>query len=140
RFEIPHKLYGREDLLRDLILGCDRRATGGQMLVLISGHTGVGKSSLVHALREYLGRGGGRFSSGKFDQFRRDRPYFAVIQALQGLVRELLSAPEEQVAGWRQALLARLGNNVAALLKLVPELEHITGGVDVGAAPVALDE
>ncbi|MBI1904636.1 MAG: AAA family ATPase [Rhodocyclales bacterium] len=140
RFEIPHKLYGREDLLRDLILGCDRCATGGQMLMLISGHTGVGKSSVVHALREYVGRGGGRFSSGKFDQFRRDRPYFAVIQALQGLVRELLVESEERVARWRQTLLERLGNNVAALLKLIPELEHITGGSDAGPAPLALDE
>jgi PAS domain S-box-containing protein len=140
RFEIPHKLYGREALLRDLILGCDRCATGGQMLMLISGHTGVGKSSVVHALREYVGRGGGRFSSGKFDQFRRDRPYFALTQALQGLVRELLAESEEQVAQWRQTLQEQLGNNITALLKLVPELEHITGRVDVAPAPLALDE
>ncbi len=140
RFQIPHKLYGREDLLRDLVTGYDRCAAGGQMLVLISGHTGVGKSSLVHGLREHVGRDGGRFSSGKFDQFRRDRPYFAVIQALQGLVRELLAESEERVALWRHNLLERLGNGIAALLKLIPDLQHIVGQADPGITPIALDE
>lgn len=140
RFEILHKLYGREDLLRDLMTGYDRCAAGGQMLLLISGHTGVGKSSLVHALREYAGRSGGRFSSGKFDQFRRDRPYFAVIQALQSLVRELLADPGDRIALWRRSLLDRLGNGTGALLKLIPDLQHIVGPPEPMVTPVALDE
>lgn len=140
RFEILHKLYGREDLLRDLMTGYDRCAAGGQMLLLISGHTGVGKSSLVHALREYAERSGGRFSSGKFDQFRRDRPYFAVIQALQGLVKGLIADSEERIALWRQSLLDRLGNSIGALLKLIPDLQHIVEPAEAVITPVALDE
>jgi len=140
RFEIPRRLYGREELLRELTTGYDRCAAGGQMLVLVSGHTGVGKSSLVDALHEYVSRSGGRLCSGKFDQFRRDRPYSAVIQALQGLVREVLAEPEERVEACRRALSERVGNSISALLKLIPELRHIAAAIDPALAPVALDE
>jgi len=94
---------------------------------MISGYAGVGKSSLVHELRQYVNGRDGSFSSGKFDQFRRNRPYFAVFQALQRLVRQLLTEPENRIVQWRDALQAALGSQAQVLLKLIPELELIIG-------------
>jgi PAS domain S-box-containing protein len=140
RFQVPQKLYGREAMLEQLTANYNLCAAGGQALVLISGYTGVGKSSLVHELRQYINEHEGRFSSGKFDQFRRNRPYFAILQALQGLVRQLLAEPEERVTAWRTRLHAELGNSMSALLKLIPELGPIVGDGSRAPDHAPLDE
>lgn len=140
RFQVPQRLYGRERMLGDLADVYNACAAGGQALVLISGYTGVGKSSLVHELRQYINEHGGHFSSGKFDQFRRNRPYFALLQSLQSLVRQVLSEPEGRIAQWRALLLERLGSGAPTLLRLIPELRPILGAEtdETGAPP--LDE
>ena len=53
----------------------------------------------------------GYFISGKYEQFRRDKPYSAVIQAFQALVRQILSESEEMLKKWREDLLSVLGAN-----------------------------
>ena len=47
-------------------------ATGIPVLVLVSGYSGIGKSSLVHELDKAIVLPRGIFLSGKFDQYRRD--------------------------------------------------------------------
>ncbi|MBV0933630.1 AAA family ATPase [Marinobacterium weihaiense] len=127
RFQIPQRLYGREALLQQLRLQYDRCRRSPQPLVLITGYAGVGKTSLVYELRQHVNEQSGSFSSGKFDQFRRNRPYYAIFQALQGLVRQLLTEPEEHIAHWRRQLLDTVGSHAQVLLKLIPELELIIG-------------
>ena len=127
RFQIPQRLYGRESVLEHLQQLYDRCRQGQTPLVLITGYAGVGKTSLVHELRQYVNEQGGSFSSGKFDQFRRNRPYFAIFQALQALVRQLLTEPEARIAHLRKQLLDSVGAHAQILLKLIPELELIIG-------------
>ncbi|MGL1834703.1 AAA family ATPase [Rhodocyclaceae bacterium SMB388] len=140
RLQVPQRLYGRETTLRRLTGTYDVCAGGEHGLILISGYTGVGKSSVVHELRQYIDEQGGRFSSGKFDQFRRNRPYSAVLQALQALVRQLLTEPEDQIVQWRDALLGGLGGSVATLLRLIPDLGLILGADCDAAVGAPLDE
>ncbi len=140
RFQVPQRLYGRERMLRQLADGYNTCAAGGQALVLISGYTGVGKSSVVHELRQYINERGGHFSSGKFDQFRRNRPYFAVLQAMQSLVRQVLTEPEERISDWRTLLFDRLGSGAPALLRLIPELRLILGSGSDETGATRLDE
>ncbi|PSL11731.1 PAS domain S-box-containing protein [Marinobacterium halophilum] len=127
RFQMPQRLYGREPLLQQLRQQYDRCCRSESPLVLITGYAGVGKTSLVYELRQYVNEQGGSFSGGKFDQFRRNRPYYAIFQALQGLVRQLLTEPEERIERWRQQLLDSIGSQAQVLLKLIPELELIIG-------------
>ncbi|MBV1789986.1 AAA family ATPase [Marinobacterium sp. D7] len=127
QFQIPQRLYGREPLLAQLREQMAQAARGQQALVLISGYAGIGKSSLVHELRQYVNELGGFFSSGKFDQYRRNRPYFAIVQALQLLVRQLLTEPEESIQQLRTELQGRIRGQGQLLLKLIPELELIIG-------------
>lgn len=141
RFQIPQRLYGREPLLQRLQQLYDRSSATRQPIILITGYAGVGKTSLVQELRQYVNEQGGSFTSGKFDQFRRNRPYFAIVQALQGLVRQLLTEPEERIDYWRKALLQQLGSHAKVLLKLIPELELIIGRQpDVPALPPAEEQ
>ncbi|CAM4124686.1 AAA family ATPase [Vreelandella rituensis] len=127
RFQIPQRLYGREPILQHLREQVDHCSLAGQTLVMISGYAGVGKSSLVHELRQYVNECDGRFISGKFDQFRRNRPYFGIFQALQDFVHQLLTEPESQVDYWRETLKSSIRGQGQTLLKMIPELELIIG-------------
>ncbi len=127
RFVLPQKLYGRNKTIKALIKSYDQNAQGEQNVVLISGYAGVGKSSLVHEIRQYVNEHNGHFVSGKFAQFGRNRPYAAILQALQSLIRQLLTEPEARVSNWRNIILDALGDNAQVLTKLIPELELIIG-------------
>src|SRR5438067_5007669 len=91
RLLIPETLYGREREIDALLAAFDRVvAQGTPELVLVSGYSGIGKSSVVNELHKVLVPPRGLFASGKFDQYRRDIPYATLAQAFQGLVRPLL--------------------------------------------------
>ncbi len=110
RLLIPEKLYGREREIDTLLAAFDRVvAHGTPELVLVSGYSGVGKSSVVNELHKALVPPRGLFASGKFDQYKRDIPYATLAQAFQTLVRQILAKSEAEVGRWRDALRRRGG-------------------------------
>jgi PAS domain S-box-containing protein len=125
---IPEKLYGREKAI-DLLLGAFERVVsdGTTEFVLVSGYSGVGKSSLVNELHKALVPTRGLFASGKFDQFKRDIPYATLAQAFRSLVRQILTQSDAEVLRWRTAILEALGPNGQLIVSLVPEIELIIG-------------
>ena len=128
RLLIPEKLYGREPEIDTLIASFDRVvATSTVELVLVSGYSGIGKSSVVNELHKVLVPPRGLFASGKFDQYKRDIPYATLGQAFQTLVRSLLTQNEEALGRWRDCLLEALGPNGELIVNLVPELELVIG-------------
>ena len=105
RLLIPEKLYGRASEIETLLASFDRVVAGGRPeLVLVSGYSGIGKSSVVNELHKALVPPRGLFASGKFDQYKRDIPYATLAQAFQSLIRPLLSKSEEELSEWRDAL------------------------------------
>src|SRR6185369_11303701 len=109
RLLIPEKLYGREHEIRTLLGAFDRVVNAGPLeLVLVSGYSGIGKSSIVNELHKVLVPPRGLFGSGKFDQYKRDIPYATLAQALQSLVRYLLGKSDAELSGWRDALVEAL--------------------------------
>src|SRR4029077_6828135 len=128
RLLIPEKLYGRDAERQVLFEAFDRVVAGGRAeLVLVSGYSGIGKSSIVNELHKVIVLRRGIFISGKFDQHRLDIPYATVAQAFQGLVRQLLSKSEEEVGHWRDAIREAIGTNGQLMVNLIPELELIIG-------------
>jgi PAS domain S-box-containing protein len=128
RLLIPEKLYGRESEIAALLAAFDRVVAGGKPeLVLVSGYSGVGKSSVVNELHKSLVPPRGLFAAGKFDQYKRDIPYATLAQAFQSLVQRLLGKSEADLAPWRDALRDALGTNARLIIDLVPELELIIG-------------
>ncbi|HEU4965404.1 MAG TPA: serine/threonine-protein kinase PknK, partial [Bacilli bacterium] len=137
-FNIPEKLYGREADVATMRRVFDRVCVGGSELLLVSGISGIGKSSFVHELQKVVVREQGFFLEGKFDQFKRHLPYDALLQALRGLMHQLLTESEASIARWRDKLLQALGPNGQVLIDVIPELELIIGEQPpVGTLPPA---
>src|ERR1700733_7344646 len=128
RLLIPEKLYGREGEIDVLLAAFDRVVNHGTPeLVLVSGYSGVGKSSVVNELHKALIPPRGLFASGKFDQYKRDIPYATLAQAFQTLIRQILVKSEADVERWRGSLQDALGPNGQLIVNLIPELEFIIG-------------
>ncbi|MBV9389663.1 MAG: AAA family ATPase [Chroococcidiopsidaceae cyanobacterium CP_BM_ER_R8_30] len=150
QFQIPQKLYGRESEIAALLAAFDRVGSRGNEenaqgfaressgdsraqaqfkveMMLISGYAGIGKTALVQELYKPITAKHGYFSSGKFDQFGRNIPYSALVDALQKLVQQLLGEPEVQVQQWRARLLKALGSNGQLIIDAIPEVELIIG-------------
>jgi predicted ATPase/signal transduction histidine kinase len=128
RLLIPEKLYGREREVETLVAAFGRIvANGAAELVLVTGYSGIGKSSVVNELHKVLVPPRGIFASGKFDQYRRDVPYSTLVQAFQSLVRTLLGKNDADLTQWREALQQALDANARLMTDLIPELKLIIG-------------
>src|SRR5262249_11975485 len=128
RLLIPEKLYGRQGEVETLLAASERVVSGGAPeLILVSGYSGVGKSSVVNELQPVLVPPRGLFASGKFDQYKRDIPFATLAQAFQSLIRALLGKSEVELASWRDALREALGPNAGLITDLVPEVKLIIG-------------
>ena len=126
-FQVPHRLYGRETQIKDLMASFERAREGEAELVLVAGYSGIGKSALINEIHKPIVQRRGYFIRGKFDQLQRDIPYSALILAFQDLVRQLLTLDNETLNNWQQRLLAALGENGAVIIDVIPEVELIIG-------------
>ncbi|MCE2671100.1 MAG: AAA family ATPase [Microcystis sp.] len=132
QFQIPQKLYGREAEIATLLTAFQRVATADKNsshteLMLVTGYSGMGKTTLVREIYQPITEKRGFFISGKFDQFQRDIPYAAVVSALTHLVKQLLGESQPQLQLWRQKLLKSLGANARVIIDVIPQLELIIG-------------
>lgn len=127
KFNIPKKLYGREKEIEILMGAFSGIAQGSTEMMLVAGYAGIGKSSLVNEIHKPVTEKKGFFISGKFDQFRKNTPYSALIQAFQGLCKQLLTKSEKQLVKMKEKILLELGANGGIVTEVIPELEIIIG-------------
>ncbi|AFZ03094.1 ATP-binding sensor histidine kinase [Calothrix sp. PCC 6303] len=127
RFLIPEKLYGRQAEVNTLLQAFDRVADGASELMLVAGFSGIGKTAVVNEVHKPIVRQRGYFIKGKFDQFNRNIPLSAFVQALRDLMGQLLSESDAQLAQWQAKILAAVGENGQVLIDVIPELEQIIG-------------
>ncbi|MDJ0835238.1 MAG: AAA family ATPase [Acidobacteriota bacterium] len=127
RFSIPDKLYGREKELERILTCFARVARGGREMISVGGYSGVGKSSLINEVHRPIVEKRGYFIEGKFDQYQRNLPYRALIQAFGGFIDQLLNEPREQQDRWRYIITDRLGLNTGLMTDLFPRLENLVG-------------
>jgi len=128
RLLISQKLYGRDLEFRELRAAFDRVVLSGRPeLVLVSGYSGVGKSSVVNELCNHLISQQAIFASGKFEQYKRDIPYATLAKAFQTLTHQILAKSDAEVEGWRRVLREAVGANGELIVNLIPELEFVVG-------------
>ncbi|QIG98085.1 trifunctional serine/threonine-protein kinase/ATP-binding protein/sensor histidine kinase [Bradyrhizobium sp. 6(2017)] len=128
RLMIPEKLYGREGEIATLLAAFDRVVKhGGSELVLVSGYSGIGKSSVVNELHKVIVLPRGIFISGKFDLRLRDTPHSTLAQAFQALIQQLLNGHADDIARWRDAIKEAVGNQGRLLTDLIPDLARLIG-------------
>lgn len=127
RLIIPEKLYGREKECDKLLSLYNATADGHGQMVFVTGHAGIGKTSLVKELYAPLAGKGGYLATGKFDQYQHNRPYSALMEAFDNLLHQILTESVESVECWRHAILDALGPNGRLLTDVIPGLELLIG-------------
>jgi predicted ATPase/transcriptional regulator with GAF, ATPase, and Fis domain len=126
RFVVPQQLYGREAEVGVLLEAFARVCEGETRLLMVSGYSGIGKTTLIRELyKPLLGRRG-CFLAGKFDQLV-PVPYGAFLQAFRGLVQQLLTEGEAQLEAWRARLAEALGSGASVVAEVIPEIELVLG-------------
>ncbi|WP_353571766.1 AAA family ATPase [Candidatus Albibeggiatoa sp. nov. BB20] len=127
KFQIPQKLYGRDAEIVQLLQAFARVTVGTTEMMLVAGYSGVGKSVLVHEVHKPMTAKRGYFAAGKFDQYQRNMPYSAFIQAFNEFCRYLLTESEQQLNQWRRKILDAVGANSQVLIDMIPDLELVLG-------------
>jgi len=126
-FEIPQRLYGREPEIEQMLAAFERVADGAAEVMLVSGYSGIGKSALVREVHKPIVARRGLFISGKFENYRRDVPYLAFVEAFRELVRQLLTQNADEVQTWRTRITEAVGELGQLLVDVIPEVELLIG-------------
>jgi len=136
RFSIPNKLYGRGDEIAILLQAFERISHGSAEMMFVAGYSGVGKTALVHEVHKPMCKHNGNFAAGKFDQYQRNIPYYALSQAFNELCLYLLTENSEQLSFWKNKILDVVADNGQVLIDVIPQLKLIIGSqppvVEVG--------
>ncbi len=127
RFQIPQKLYGRDKELSIIKAVFDRVCHGGKELILIEGNPGVGKTALAYEMYQPVTEKLGYFIVGGYDQIKKSEPYAYIVQAFRGLVQQLLTENETELAFWKDRILRALGSISQVIIDVIPEIELILG-------------
>ena len=127
RLWMGQKLYGREKQIEKIIRTIDRIGSDGSKLLLVSGYTGVGKTVLVQEVRRLVTSRNIYFIGGNFDESHRNVPYFGWVQALTGLMNQILMESERQLSDWNSKILEAVGSVGKVLTDVIPNLELVIG-------------
>ncbi|MGI2907779.1 ATP-binding sensor histidine kinase [Tolypothrix sp. VBCCA 56010] len=127
RFIIPDKLYGRETEIETLLQAFDRVSLGATEMMLVAGFSGIGKTAVVNEVHKPIIRQRGYFIKGKYDQFQRNIPFSAFVQAFRDLMRQLLTLSDAQIQQWKSNILEAVGENGQVIIEVIPELSRIIG-------------
>lgn len=124
---LPTRLLGRDGGVAALHEQFETVCSGEGALLLVPGAPGVGKTSLVHELEHAVREHNGLFCTGKFDQYHRQTPYFAIRQAMEDLLDHLQAEGEHEQQIWRQTICDAVGDLGSLLVDLTPKFEFFLG-------------
>ncbi|AVH62117.1 trifunctional serine/threonine-protein kinase/ATP-binding protein/sensor histidine kinase [Nostoc sp. 'Peltigera membranacea cyanobiont' N6] len=127
RFIIPDKLYGREIEAETLLQAFERVSLGATEMMLVAGFSGIGKTAVVNEVHKPIVRQRGYFIKGKYDQFQRNIPFSAFVQAFRDLMGQLLTESDVELEQWKNQILETVGENGQVIIEVIPELEKIIG-------------
>ncbi|HBB32790.1 MAG TPA: serine/threonine protein kinase [Cyanobacteria bacterium UBA8803] len=144
RFIIPEKLYGRETEVATLLAAFNRVSQkepeeensshslfpishSRSEMILVAGYSGIGKTAVVNEVHKPIVRQRGYFIRGKFDQFQRNIPFSALVQAFRDLMAQLLAESTQQLEQWQAEMLSALGENGQVIIDVIPEVELLIG-------------
>ncbi len=96
-------------------------------IMLVAGFSGIGKTVVVNEVHKPIVRQRGYFIKGKYDQFQRNIPFSAFVQAFRELLEQLLSESDDDLEQWQTKIMKAVGENGQVIVEVIPELERIIG-------------
>jgi predicted ATPase/signal transduction histidine kinase/CheY-like chemotaxis protein len=130
RLQVSQRLYGREQEIKTLLQSFERVCQGHAELMLVSGYSGIGKTTLVNEVRKSMTLMKGYFVVGKFEQLQSNTPYSGITGAYDNFCHNLLMESETVLAQWRDKILTALGEHAQILVEIIPTLKLIIGPQD----------
>ncbi len=127
KLNFTNKLYGREKELKMLNALYENCEKGQKKILVISGNSGSGKSSLVEEVRNTVIERKGIFLKGKFDQISSDAPYTTLVQTFNELIQMILAGDKIFKAKWTKKLTEAIGNSGKILTQFMPGIEKLIG-------------
>jgi len=123
---IPQILYGRSNQFNSLLSVVNRSITSSLELVLVTGRSGTGKSSLVSDLYKPVIERNGFFIYGKFD-LKISEPCFAILEAMKGFCNNLLFHDESIASKFKSQIQNAIGDEGKILTDVITNLHLIIG-------------
>jgi histidine kinase len=127
RLLIPQTLYGREADIKAIVEAFERSASGTTQFMTVCGYSGIGKTSLINEVQRSIAARRGHFVSGKHDQYQRNLPYSALVQALERLIRQVLSEPDTMLEEFRASVIEALRDQGSVISEVLPILSILIG-------------
>ncbi len=129
---IPQKIYGRskekakmENLYQKV---CQEQSN----IALITGYMGIGKTTLAEVLKEKTiapdnNTKASYFITGVYDRYRRNIPYHGLIDAIDMLIKKILTNSDDNIENCKQKIIKAIEPNGIVLTKVIPYLKHLIG-------------
>ncbi|TDQ40830.1 trifunctional serine/threonine-protein kinase/ATP-binding protein/sensor histidine kinase [Aureibacillus halotolerans] len=133
--EWSEQMYGVEEQTNGLLSLYDDVRMGEAVSILVSGVSGSGKTTFVSQLVPF----GGAFVSGKCEQYNGGLPYQPLLQAMEQLIKKMLSRSEAEVDEWAERLRYIADTNGKRLKEILPVLEAVLPTVDTSDEPSLMD-
>lgn len=127
KFEIPTKIYGRTEEKNKILNMVHLTANSKSRVLLVNGYSGIGKTALVNEVKKPITEYDGLFINGKFDQFKKNIPYFGISQAFIKLVDYVLIENHSNIQRWRDTIIDTVGDSLHLLTEIIPNLERLVG-------------
>ncbi|PLR42313.1 trifunctional serine/threonine-protein kinase/ATP-binding protein/sensor histidine kinase [Chimaeribacter arupi] len=112
--------HPQSQALLEAFSGVNHRGT--QALVVISGPSGIGKSSLIASALSALQHQPVLLAVSRVDQYQPALPYAVLTSAFRSLALHILGLPAAEIARWKARLSQTLGSYAGLAVNLVPEL------------------
>lgn len=129
-FNPAHTCYGRSADIENMVQAFQRIQNGSTEIIIISGSSGVGKSSLIHSFQQKLADENleNRVIIGKCDILEQNIPYYPIIEAFESVIQNLLNSNDETaILTCKTKLLAAVGSMGKILTDLIPSMEKLIG-------------
>ena len=123
----PQKLYGRDKELSYMKEWFGKFKPEKASTLLISGYSGVGKTTLVEKSCKYYINEEAFFVKGKFEQSKKQIPYFALTQLAVALINRIMKEEKTVCEEISKRCIEALGGQAGILLPLIPNLEKFLG-------------
>jgi predicted ATPase/serine phosphatase RsbU (regulator of sigma subunit) len=124
KLTIKNKIYGREEEIK-ILLDSIKNLENSSSAIFVLGESGSGKTALINSVLSKIIKKDTFILTGKFEQFKKNIPYFAIVQILKKLLNDFIKLDEEQLKELKNTLITELGENLYYLIEILPELTNV---------------